>query len=237
MFKINGKIPTKSGTELAEHNIKNLCKKKDYVIVSQACLAWLKLRNKGTFYDLEKMARENNLNLYFIASNELDNGCKLSLPNETDDKLLKYQCILSCSNKQEALEKILKYSNSYEHNLFKLKRTGFSIPIDSEFDELLNETEQSKRFHHEIMHNKVEVDLISIDLETQLQKDLVAATQYFGVEPSKLKIGEVEDSEKLSVYGYAVDVDGKPQLISQYGFVDLGNDNKKMILVNDDKTW
>ena len=80
------------------------------------------------------------MDLYFIASSQLEEGNKLSLPNEVDDNILKFKCILSCKNKEEALKEILEHSDSYEENLEKLKFTGFLIPIDSTFNSLLDKT-------------------------------------------------------------------------------------------------
>ena len=260
MLKVDGNEPTKSGIELAEHNIENLCKTKNYAATSQACLAWLKLNKDSTFYDLEKLARDKKLDLYFIASNKIDNGTRISLPNHIDDDILKYKCILSCSSKEDALKQIHEESKSYLENAKKLKETGFLIPINSTFKELLKETKKSKEMHHKIMHNTIEMTLSHVDPLEELKQDLRNAKEYFKQEPKSMLIAATENKntsddkedveqsdepnkERFTVHAFAVTIEDKPQIISQYGIMksnqknDEGKKKQAIVLINDKQTW
>ena len=261
MLKVDSKEPTKSGIELAEHNIMNLCKTKNYGTTSQACLAWLKLNKESTFYDLEKFARNNKLDLYFIASGKIDNGTKISLPNHIDDTTLKYKCILSCANKEDALKQIHEESDNYIENVKKLKQTGFLIPINSTFKELLKETKESNELHHKIMHNEVEMNLTEVDPLDELKTDLQNAKNHFKQIPKSMLIASTErkksendesedqddsssdDDERFTVHAFTVTVEDKQQIISQYGIMksnktnDQGKKKQAVILINDRKTW
>jgi hypothetical protein len=257
MLKVDSKEPTKSGIELAEHNIMNLCRTKNYGTTSQACLAWLKLNKESTFYDLEKFARNNKLDLYFIASNKIDNGTKISLPNHVDDTTLKYKCILSCANKEDALKQIHEESTDYIENAKKLKETGFLIPINSTFKELLKETKESKELHHIIMHNKIEMNIAEVDPLDELKADLQNAKNNFKQTPKSMLIASTErkksdsedkddsssDDERFTVHAFAVTIEDKQQIISQYGIMksnktnDQGKKKQAVILINDKKTW
>ena len=242
MLKINGKQPVKSGLELAEHNIASLCQIKDYVTSSQACLAWLKINKDATFYDLEKMAREKNLKLYFIASDVVDEKSKISLPNDVKESDLKYQCILSCADESTAKKQIKSYSEDYEENLEKLKSTGFLIPKDTSFDDLLDKTKDSEKLHHKIMHNQIEVDLVKVDADEELKLDLKFAKDKFNCEPEEMAIGKVAANEEKTlfnhVYAYTVPIEGKTGIVSQYGTIKSHNESEsKTILINDQATW
>ena len=116
------------------------------------------------------------------------------------------------------------------------------------------------------MHNTIEVDLATIDPLEELQMDLDVAEKHSGQKPQRIEIGKVDlnklkklnekknnddanannnsdsesDSEEepdmVEVHGYAVAVNGQPQVVSQYGIMEKDG-KKKIVLINDPNTW
>lgn len=228
MLKITCEIPNDE-KNLAFRNIVKLSKTKNYSMIFQCCLAWLIENNEINLQNLEKLLRNNNLDVFLIASDKINDNEIISLPN--CDRELKYNCIISCKDKNE----VLKYSNSYEENFTKLLNTGFTINKDDSFKNILDKTKDLDGLQFRLMHNKVRIELENVDPRTELQKDIKYALEKFGVKPVPVVIAK-NNTTNEDIYGLVVHIGDKQDIISQYGYIKKENE-LKYILVNDQSTW
>ena len=144
MIKINYKEPeqTESKDDIAQHNIK-ICdqyKKADYLELS--CISWLKIDSKRDYQDLEELFRFMNLDSHVIAQSvsNIPHGLEISRPNksqtnETEEQIenkLEYVAKITCMNKKDSLNELLKHHTTYEENFYFLKKTGCFMSIKKE---------------------------------------------------------------------------------------------------------
>ncbi len=235
MLQINGKIPVKKDSDLSLHNIENLSKTLNFSLCSQACFAWLVNNKDKSFYDLQNILIKKEINLYLIANDKIEENHKLSIPNEIDDKTLKYNCIFSCKNKENVLEEILKYSNSFEENLEKLKLTGYSINKKDNFDDIISKTKDLDALNFKVMHNLIEIDLKEINPKEELQKNLYAIKEKFKQEPKLIFV--TKDKNDNQIFGFSIKHEDKIEIVSQYGLLKYKDNKVKVVLLNDPNTW
>lgn len=235
MLKITCQIPKENEEELALNNICNLASTKNFMMISQSCIAWLVSHPKSNLQDLENIIREKELDLYLIATDKIEEGQILSLPNEFDDSQLKYNCVVSCKNKNNINDEILKYSSSYEENFDKLKQTGFIISEGDSFDDILQKTKDLEGLQFRLMHNKVKIELETVDPQTEFQKDIKYAHEKYGVKPVPVVVARNKETDE-EIYGAVVHIGDNQDIISQYGFIKQ-QDKNKYLLLNDQSTW
>jgi hypothetical protein len=214
------------------NNIKEISKIKNFFFLSSACMGWLRFNKEKNLQDLEQILKDNNINVYLIALENIQDNQKASLPY--NDEKLKYQCQVSCFNKDEATVEILKYSDSYLDNFEKLKFTGFIISENETFEEIFKKTENMDELQFKLMHNKVKINLIDIDPQKELQKDIYMFKEKYKLDPIPYLISKTKNNK--DVFGMVIKINDKIELVSQYGYIE-DDGLYKYVLVNDKSTW
>jgi hypothetical protein len=221
MIKINYKQPesTESKDEIAKYNIK-ICdqfKKADYLELS--CISWLKNDSKRNYQNLEDLFRFENLESHVIAQlvSNIPPGLKINLPNkvETEQNKLVWVAKITCMNKKDSINELLKHHISYEDNYECLKDTGcfMSIKKDTlEEEEKILQTKNADEVK-KLLNCELKLDFELFKPSDSINYIIQDAINKYGKEPEKIICGEIGTNKVLALM-----IDG--QIISPIGWIE-----------------
>ena len=123
--------------EVILHNMKVVDKLLNVKLMVYATLSYFKTNKGKTFVDLEKLLRQHNMNthLYAHRGKLLQKG-KLSIPYNTEEKTLLYECFFSCRPKELAIREVCMMWGSLERNLIELNGAGMFFFCENDFEHI-----------------------------------------------------------------------------------------------------
>lgn len=230
MIKISYIEPTHTETpdSIARSNImiSDRFKKADYLEMS--CISWLKNNSERNYQDLEKLLRNLNIDSHVIAYpiKIIPEGVELGMPNiNKNDNLninpynFEYTVKISCKYKKDAINELLSFHPSYEHNFECLKKTGCLMTKNSNSELNLNISKEHEDIK-KVLDCKLKLNFEyykPIESIHYLIDDLKIK---YGLEPEKKACGEINGNK---VYGLTLNDD----IASPIGWIE------KKICMND----
>jgi hypothetical protein len=234
-------------SDIAWHNLKTSDDSFQLSCFISSIIGWLKINSTKNLQDLEKELRDKNFNTHLIArkllSKDVDDGMKLGLPKRNDNVDYKYECLISCRPKEDAINELLKEYESYEDNFANLNACGMleiisdtdntgvspkTYNISNTNDEHIELEQQEKSDMEKISSNKIKIESEKLTSE-QFIKEHVSelSKQYENVETAVVGL----DSNNLPILAFT---SGK-QIISNFGIrvmLEKDTNEKKMVIFN-----
>ena len=225
---------------VAWENIKKLSKLHNLQLTICAVTGWFNENPGKTNTDLEKKLREEDLDIYLIASPDIPPELDCKMQNDMT-KTGKYMLIYSCRPKEQALKEVLTYAGSYEENFSRLNEAGILMAKGSDINS--KKDKPTKPYEEQDIYQKlqyntalIEVEMITEEqYEDKLKFDLDNAKTKTEKEPEMKLIGMAKDGS--GVYAYYIG----NQLVSNIGIMMGFNKNqqmeKKCVSIQDKSEW
>ena len=190
--------------DVALYNIKISDEYKNSETLIYSFMGWLKNDDTRDFQDVEKLLRDNNLDTHLIAKKfDLENvpeGAKITIPNKhiknKTDNYFNSIVMISCRPKEESLEEVIRYADTYDINFSRLSKTGSIFKTDELLgnakDERIKDIINCTKKYKFTKYNGIEALGYMID-------DI---TKQFGKPPTKFKVGTKDNKD---LFGLMVD--------------------------------
>jgi hypothetical protein len=190
--------------DIALNNLRESSKISHYKFAMSSVYGWLMCNPESNLYDLEKLFRNEKLNIYLIADSNINKGQKLVLPRNVKIDL-KFTCVILVNNEEKMDEYIAEHNIIIKDNLENLKYTGFEFDsdvIEEEIHQLKNreEIDNIQDILSQLQHVGIGINIIDEhDPQTQLDNDIKDAIDNHEIVEQRIFQSD-EDSNYIEFY-------------------------------------